>query len=125
MRPRPGLIPLVLAAALAWPCLALAQQDPSAPIAKGPSGAPPTSTTPVEPLGKANAWASADAAPDAPPRGVHGAVDVSVGTGGYRNVGGVVTAPVGQDGSVTIAADQETGGGWSRRGSRIVSPSPP
>jgi hypothetical protein len=53
---RLGLLPgLMLGALLAWPCLALAQSDPSAPIANGPSGAPPVSTTPVPPLRTAKA----------------------------------------------------------------------
>ena len=102
-------LPLLAVAALAFPCLALAQQDPSAPIAKGPSGAPPVSAVPVPPLGATSAWAAPDTPQAAPPRKVHGAVDVAVGTGGYRSVAGVVTAPIGQDASVTIAADEISG----------------
>jgi hypothetical protein len=47
-------------------------------------------------------------------------VDVSVGTGGYRSFAGVVTAPIGQDGSVTIAADQVTG-----PSTRLIERAPP
>jgi hypothetical protein len=110
MRARTGLTPLILAALLASPALALAQSDPTAPIAKGPSGAPPVSTAPVPPLAAAKAWTDPAADQPPPPRRPYGAVDVSVGTGGYRSVAGIVTAPVGQTGSVTIAADQVTGG---------------
>src|SRR5208282_4190149 len=36
---------------------------------------------------------------------VHGEMSVGVGTNGYREVGGVVTGPVGDDGQATIAID--------------------
>jgi hypothetical protein len=36
----------------------------------------------------------------------HGEVWAGVGTGGYRNVGGVVTQPIGECGSATIAIDR-------------------
>lgn len=47
----------------------------------------------------------------------HGQVWAGIGTGGYRNVGGVVTQPVGDCGSVTIAIDhtESNGGRWRRR----------
>jgi hypothetical protein len=47
----------------------------------------------------------------------HGAVWAGVGTGGYRNVGGVVTQPIGACGSATIAIDHTQFDGI-RRGRR-------
>jgi hypothetical protein len=45
----------------------------------------------------------------------HGEVWGSVGTGGYRGVGGVVTQPIGDCGQVTIAVSHEEGRAWRRR----------
>jgi hypothetical protein len=45
---------------------------------------------------------------------VHGEVSVGVGTKGYREVGGVVTGPIGDDGQVTIAIDAGQIGGGRR-----------
>ena len=47
----------------------------------------------------------------------HGQVWAGVGTSGYRNVGGVVTQPIGDCGQVTIAIDhtEMNGGRWRRR----------
>jgi hypothetical protein len=42
---------------------------------------------------------------------VHGEVSVGVGTNGYRDVGGVVTGPIGDDGQATIAIDAGQIGG--------------
>ena len=44
----------------------------------------------------------------------HGEVWAGVGTGGYRNVGGVVTQPLGDCAQVTVAIDH-TEGGYGRR----------
>ena len=44
----------------------------------------------------------------------HGAVWGGVGTGGYRNVGGVVTQPLGDCGQITLGVDHTEGGGWRR-----------
>jgi len=55
--------------------------------------------------------------PAPPDRKPHGEVHAGVGTGGYREVGGAVTQPIGDCGSVTIAVDKtEFDGG--RRGRR-------
>jgi hypothetical protein len=45
----------------------------------------------------------------------HGEVWAGVGTGGYRELGGVVTQPIGDCGSVTLAIDRTEGGGRRRR----------
>jgi len=47
----------------------------------------------------------------------HGEVWAGVGTGGYRNVGGVVTQPLGDCAQVTVAIDHSEGG-YGRRGRR-------
>jgi len=49
-----------------------------------------------------------------PDRAPHGEVWAGVGTGGYRNVGGVVTQPLGDCAQVTVAIDH-TEGGYGRR----------
>ncbi len=69
--------------------------------------------------------AGAPAADDAPASGSgcaapadrkpHGEVWAGVGTGGYRELGGVVTQPVGDCGSVTIAVSRSGGRFASRR----------
>jgi len=45
----------------------------------------------------------------------HGQVWAEVGTGGYRRVGGVVTQPIGECASVTVAVEKAEGGGFRRR----------
>jgi hypothetical protein len=45
---------------------------------------------------------------------VHGEVSVGVGTNGYREVGGVVTGPIGDDGQATIAIGTGQAGGGRR-----------
>jgi hypothetical protein len=73
--------------------------DPEAPVRVGPCG----SVAPAVdgPAGQ----------PDTKP---HGQVWAGVGTQGYRNVGGVVCQPIGQDGSLNIAVDAGRWGGNSR-----------
>ena len=67
-------------------------------VAQDGQAARPGRCTPVSPDGKA-----------------HGEVWAGVGTGGYRNVGGVVTQPLGECGSVTIAVDKTQFDGGRRR----------
>ncbi|HET6970562.1 MAG TPA: hypothetical protein VFH92_05500 [Phenylobacterium sp.] len=62
----------------------------------------------------AKAACAADPASDGKP---HGEVWAGVGTRGYREVGGVVTQPLGKCGSLTIAVDR-TEGNFGRRGRR-------
>ena len=52
--------------------------------------------------------AKADQAP-------HGQIEVGVGTGGYRHIGGVVCKPIGENGSVTVAVDHTEWNGGGRR----------
>ena len=47
----------------------------------------------------------------------HGEVWAGVGNHGYREIGGVVTQPLGQCGSLTVAVDK-TDGNFGRRGRR-------
>lgn len=136
------LYPLFLAALL---CAPVAQADEV--IATGVGGAPPPAAEPApapgsEPSEGAKAQAIGDwahrvmsgepSADEDQPREAragsgrctraedrqpHGQVWAGVGTGGYRNVGGVVTQPVGDCGQVTIAIDhtESNGGRWRRR----------
>lgn len=39
----------------------------------------------------------------------HGMVEVGVGTGGYRRAAGVVTAPLGKTGQITVAVEKTEG----------------
>jgi hypothetical protein len=49
-------------------------------------------------------------------RAPHGEVWGAVGSHGYREVGGVVTQPLGKCASVTLAVSRSEGGGWAPRG---------
>jgi hypothetical protein len=76
--------------------LSMLRDDPDATV-MGPCG--PTRKT-------------ADGKPDHAP---HGQVEVGVGTGGYRHIGGVVCKPIGDNAAVTIAVDQTQWNGGRRR----------
>lgn len=131
---------IALAAALLTPSAVLAQEA----IATGPEGAPPAAETPNRPLAEdpqspeaigrwardviagrpteeARQVAEAQRNPQGrgctPPedRKPHGEVWAGVGTGGYRELGGVVTQPVGKCGSVTIAVDKMENDNYRRR----------
>ena len=120
----------VLIAALAG-ALAAAPAMAQEVIAAGPQGAPPTAGVPGDPEDSPEAigeWgrrvlAGEPTGPDAAraaamrrggPSGClqpgddrkpHGEVTVGAGTGGYREAGAVVTAPIGSCAQVTIAVD--------------------
>jgi len=88
---------------------AIPQSDPSAQaIGDWAQGVMAGAPSPEEPKPDAQ---RCEASPDKKP---HGAVWGGVGTGGYRNVGGVVTQPVGKCGSVTVMIDH-TEGNYGRR----------
>jgi len=70
--------------------------DPVGPVRLGPCGAVAPAVD--GPAGQ----------PDTKP---HGEVWAGVGTQGYRNAGGVVCQPIGQDGALTIAVDAGRWGG--------------
>jgi hypothetical protein len=109
-------------------------------VKTGVEGAPPVAQIPPAQIGDPNApeaigaWArgvmageraAPDESPTAPSRcaanadgKAHGEVWAGVGTHGYREVGGVVTQPIGACSQVTIAVDRTEGGGyggWRRR----------
>jgi hypothetical protein len=44
----------------------------------------------------------------------HGEVDAGVGNHGYRELGGTICQPIGQNGAVSLSID-ETQGNWGRR----------
>jgi hypothetical protein len=124
---------LILAAALIAPTAALAQEA----IATGPEGAPPAAEAPWAPLAEdpqspeaIGQWARGVIAGQpsedgqklartgcTPPddRRPHGEVWAGIGTRGYRELGGVVTQPIGKCGSVTIAVDKMESDGPRRR----------
>lgn len=120
-------LPASLIAALAAALLSASAAAAQEVIRTGPEGAPPAPAAPPgtddqspEAIG---AWARGvlagqSAAPADPARAArpsrcaappdrkpHGAVWGGVGTGGYREVGGVVTQPIGDCSSVTVAID--------------------
>jgi hypothetical protein len=107
---------LGLIAALLAPMPALAEDDP---VATGSSTPVPMSTA-----DQIDAWLAASPAIepldlDAEPRGMafddrklHGEVSVGVGTGGYRHVSMRATAPVGENGRVSVAFGETRGRGW-------------
>lgn len=107
-------------------------------IAAGPTGAPPAAETSIdadnspeairawgrrvlagEPAADAKpaqgAAGMASGCPPAPDHKPHGAVWGAVGTGGYREVGGVVTQPIGDCGQVSVAIDKVEGRFGPRR----------
>ncbi|QUD87672.1 hypothetical protein [Phenylobacterium montanum] len=102
------LIPAVLALALlASPALAEEPQASDAPVAtaKGAPAAPPdTTAADIQQFVADGADDQKEPLPDHKP---HGFVSVGVGTGGYREVAGAVTVPIGDkdQGQVTLAID--------------------
>jgi hypothetical protein len=134
MIPAPALL-VALAAALLAPSTVLAQEA----IATGPEGAPPAAEAAKRPITEdpqspeaIGRWARGVIAGQpseegqqiarartggTPPddRRPHGEVWAGIGTRGYRELGGVVTQPVGKCGSVTIAVDKMESDGPRRR----------
>ena len=109
---------IVVAAVLAAPGLATAQAkttDEVVATAQPGSGAPSTGRTVVG-VTTEDVTDQPDTGDRAPlrDRKVHGAVSVAVGTSGYREVSGVVTGPVGDNGQATIAIDAGTFNGRRR-----------
>ena len=89
--------------------------DPQSPEAIGAwargvlAGAPAEASEPrTGPLSRSACAAATDDRP-------HGQVWAGAGTRGYRELGGVVTQPIGRCGSVTVAIDRSEGGGFGRR----------
>jgi hypothetical protein len=122
--------PLLAAAAV----LAAASASAQEVVRTGPDGAPPAPMVePEQPQQLIDRWAhlplagpSAEAAPAvgigeaprcAPPpdRQPHGEVWAGIGTGGYRQLGGVVTQPLGDCGSLTLGIDRLSIDGLRRR----------
>jgi hypothetical protein len=106
---------LLAAVLLIAPCAAFAQSAAPADdqvVNTAPSGpaAPPKATPSGQVASVADAVAEQDAEDDAPVRDnrVHGEISVGAGTNGYRQVSGVATVPLGDNGSqATIAVDSE------------------
>jgi hypothetical protein len=130
-------LPLLLAASLTSPAawadevITTNANAPPPPAAEAPPPAPP-----IDEAAKAQAigdWAQRVMAGERHPEEIaaadrkkgcvpaadrkpHGQVWGSIGTGGYRSVGGVVTQPIGDCSQVTIAVEHTEGGGrWRRR----------
>jgi len=104
-----NLLAAVVAVLAAAPGVALAQDAAGQVVATAPTSPPP----PAKPSGQVasvgDAEAAANARDDGPLRDnrVHGEVSVGAGTNGYRQISGVATVPVGDDGQATIAVDSE------------------
>jgi hypothetical protein len=104
----------VAATALLVSLAAVANAQQAAPAAASgqvvstASGAPPPAPAKADDqIARWLADTSDDDVSDGPVRDhkVHGEVSVGVGTNGYREVGGIVTGPIGDDGQATIAID--------------------
>jgi len=99
----------ILAAALAAPALAA---DPEAVATAPAGGAPPTVAQQIDEYLKTSpalalpTEAAAGVAPGAEPRKVHGMLDVSAGTGGYRSAYAASEIPLGKTGTATIAVGE-------------------
>lgn len=82
-----------------------------APIATAPQG----QTADARPDTVARIPKAGAALPESPQaepeddRRAHGMVEVGAGTGGYRHAAGVVTAPLGKTGQITVAVDKTEG----------------
>ena len=73
-----------------------------------PGTGAPTSAAPAAPGAVNEDLSDQDETDDRGPvrdRNVHGVVSVGVGTGGYREVSGAVTGPIGDNGQATVAID--------------------
>jgi hypothetical protein len=124
----PAVLVLACAATLTAPTAVSAQEEaiPTAMGAPG-NGAPPAPQSgplrlsdridqgpdvlrPVGPCG--GPAVKEDGKPDRSP---HGEVWAGVGTRGYRDIGGVVCQPLGDNGALSIAVDAGQIDGWGRR----------
>jgi hypothetical protein len=101
----PALIAAALAAAPAAAVAQAAAQDQV--VATAPSTSPPKAQPAAHVASVSDAAEQERIEDDGPLRDnrVHGEVGVGVGTNGYRQIGGVVTAPIGDIGQATIAVD--------------------
>lgn len=126
---------IALAASVAFVASAGAALAEDGPIATGRAGDPPTAQAPAAPISPGleptlrteapGDWARRVMAGEPAPEEVaqapegrcpvrvdrrpHGQVWGSVGTGGYREVGGVVTQPIGDCATVTIGMSRTEG----------------
>ena len=126
---------IALAAALSVAAFAGAALAEDGPIATGRAGDPPTTTTQAAPISPGleptlrteapGDWARRVMAGEPAPKDVaqaqqgrcpvrvdkrpHGEVWAGIGTGGYREVGGVVTQPIGDCATVTIGMSRTEG----------------
>jgi hypothetical protein len=105
---RAGLLSvgLILAPSLVW---AQAKTPPSEVVATAHPGAGAPTAAPRAATGDVDEDEDdrddADDKMPLPDHKIHGAVSVGVGTGGYREVAGEVTAPIGDTGQATLAID--------------------
>jgi hypothetical protein len=118
MRPVPFLVLVASTLVLAGPALAqgpVTTASPGASVAPPPTAAPP----PLPISGPSSAEGPPVAIGPCGPEKVkpdgrldtapHGEVDASIGTRGYRQIGGAVCQPIGQDGFVAVSASQTQG----------------
>jgi hypothetical protein len=112
---RPGarsIIAASLLAVLVAPAMAVAQAasaTDSQVVATAPTTQPALQAKPdAQPATVSDANEAAEEADDQAPtrdRRVHGEITVGAGTGGYREVGGAATVPIGETGEASIAID--------------------
>jgi hypothetical protein len=104
-----ALVSLALTAAPTWAQSQQARPQSGEVVATAqPGTGAPTSAAPAAPGAVNEDLSDQDETDDRGPvrdRKVHGVVSVGVGTGGYREVSGAVTGPIGDNGQVTVAID--------------------
>ncbi|HEY2751237.1 hypothetical protein [Phenylobacterium sp.] len=116
------LSPLLIAAAFAGSALAA---EPEAVVTAQGSGAPPSVTEQIDnylktsPAAELPRETASGVTPGSEPRKVHGVVDVSVGSGGYRSAYVASEIPIGKTGAASIAVG-ETNFGNRFGGSRFA-----
>jgi len=94
-----------------------AQSNVSPKTAAAPSDLRPLDEFADGPLGpKMGPCGPLETADGKPDHSAHGEVHAGVGTHGYRNIGGAVCKPIGDNGAIAIAIDKTDGDyGYGRR----------
>ncbi|HEX7758981.1 MAG TPA: hypothetical protein VF459_05740 [Caulobacteraceae bacterium] len=121
---------LILGLGLTLALAGAAMAQEAIPTAGGANpNAAPKNTKPVSDLGAPEQFADGPGGPrmgpcgpletpdGKPDKSVHGEVHAGVGTHGYREIGGAICKPIGENGAIAIAIDK-TDGDYGREGRR-------
>lgn len=132
--PASRIVPALFVFALAAPVAALAADPADAPaVSTAGAGADDPldqwmkDAPPVEPARGDPGPLRAEMGP--PDRKIHGEIEAGIGSDGYRSLSGVVTGPLGKNGTLTIAASTSRGrfpvyAGWPAWAGRCRGPDP-